>query len=220
MDVLNEFPAGLDVTKQMDHAYLLPVDTNIKLGPDCKAHVMELFPELFNGLGTMKDAIVKLDIDENVTPVVQPSRKIPQAMIDPLKQEIEQMIQLGVIRKLDINEATDWCHNLVIVHKPNGKLRMVCLDPRMINKALRFNIHNARTFQDVTSSIRKVSKVSKIDANSRFWTLPMDEPSQLLTTFNMPWGRFCFTKMPFGLNQAQFFSVLHGPSFSEHQLRN
>ena len=128
---------------------------------------MELLSELFNGLGTMKDAIVKLDMDENVTPVVQPPRKIPQAMIDPLKQEIEWMIQLGVIRKSDINEATDWCHNLVIVHKPNGKLR-VCLDPRMINKALRFNIHNARTFQDVTSSIRKVSKVSKIELTADF----------------------------------------------------
>ena len=58
--------------KQMDHAYLPPVDTNIKLRPDCKAHVMELFPELFNDLGTMKDAIVKLDMGENVSPVVQP----------------------------------------------------------------------------------------------------------------------------------------------------
>ena len=43
-------------------------------------------------------------------------------MIDPLKQEIERMMTLGVIRKLDINQATDWCHNLVLVHKPNGKL--------------------------------------------------------------------------------------------------
>ena len=89
----------------MDHAYLLPVDTGIKLRPDCKAHVMELFPELFNGLATMKDAIVKLDVDDSITPIIQPPRKIPQAMIDPLKQEIEQMIKLGVIRKLDINEA-------------------------------------------------------------------------------------------------------------------
>ena len=59
--------------------------------------------------------------------------------------------------------------------------------------------------ESVTSSIRKVSKVSKIDANSEFWTLPMDESSQLLTKFNTPWGRFCFTKMSFGLNQAQYF---------------
>ena len=50
----------------MDHAYLLPVDTGIKLRPDCKVHVIELFPELFDGLGTMKDASVKLDVDETL----------------------------------------------------------------------------------------------------------------------------------------------------------
>ena len=33
----------------------------------------------------------------------------------------------------------------------------------------------------------------------------MSQESQLLTTFNTPWGRFCFVKMPFGLNQAQYF---------------
>ena len=207
VDILNEFPAGLDIPKpkqKQDQVRLPPVDIHTKLRPDCKAHVMELFPELFDGIGTIKDAIVKLNVDDSITPVVQPPRKIPQAMLDPLKQEIERMMMLGVIRKLDINQATDWCHNLVLVRKPNGKLR-VCLDPRTINKALRFNVHNARTFQDVTSSIRKITKVSKIDANSGFWMLPMDSQSQLLTTFNTPWGRYCFVKMPFGLNQAQYF---------------
>ena len=90
------------------------------------------------------------------------------------------------------------------MRKPNGKL-CVCLDPRTINKALRFNIHNARTFPEITSQIRSVKYVSKIDTNSRFWTLPMDPASQILTTFNTPWGRFCFLKMPFSLNQSQYF---------------
>ena len=207
MDILNEFPAGLDIPKQkqkQNQVHLPPVDIHTKLWPDCKTHVMELFPDLFDGVGTIKDAIVKLNVNKSITPVIQPPRKIPQVMIDPLKQEIERMMMLGVIRKLDINQATDWCHNLVLVRKLNGKLR-VCLDPRTINKALRFNVHNARTFQDVTSSIRKVTKVLKIDANSGFWTLPMDDQSQLLTTFNTPWGRYCFVKMPFGLNQVQNF---------------
>ena len=132
-------------------------------------------------------------MDQGVTPIVQPLRKIPQAMVEPLKQEIDGMTSLGVIRKININEATDWCHNLVLVCKPNGKLR-VCLNPKTINKALRFNVHNSRTFQDVTSSIRKVTKVSEIDANSGFWTLPMDETSHILTTFNTPWGRYYFTR--------------------------
>ena len=33
----------------------------------------------------------------------------------------------------------------------------------------------------------------------------MNADLQLLTTFNTPWGHYCFTKMPFGLNQAQYF---------------
>ena len=205
VDVINsKFPRGLDPGNHSTKAKLPPVDINLKLRPDCKAHIMELYPDLFEGVGTIDGAEVKLDIDPSVPPVVQPPRKILQAMIEPLKKEIDQMLDLKVIRKLNINEATDWCHNLVLVRKPNGKLR-VCLDPHTINKALRFNVHNARTFQDIVSNLGTVSKVSKIDTNSGFWTLPMNEESQLLTTFNTPWGWFCFTKMPFGLNQAQYF---------------
>ena len=204
IDVINDFPKGLDVPDVSSTKVLPPVDVHLKLQPDCTNHILELHPDLFDGFGTIKHAMVKLDIDQAAIPVVQPPKKVPQAMTEPLKKKIERMEHLKVIHKLDMNEATDWCHNLVLVCKPNGN-RHVCLDHRTINNALRFNVHNSRTFQDITSSIRHVAKVSKIDANSGFWTLPMDANSQLLTTFNTPWGRYCFTKMPFGLNQAQYF---------------
>ena len=165
---------------------------------------MNLFPDLFEGGGTVVNVQVHLDVNPEVEPVVRAPRKILHSMMEPLKAELEHVVKLGVIRKLHINEATDWVHNLVLVRKPNGKLR-VCLDPHTINKALRFNIHNAKTFPELTSHICKVMYVSKIDANSGFWTLPMNPDSQLLMTFNTPWGRFCFLKMPFGLNQSQYF---------------
>ena len=47
--------------------------------------------------------------------------------------------------------------------------------------------------------------VSKIDADSGFWTLPLDPSSQLLTTFDTHWGRFCFMKLPFRLCESQYF---------------
>ena len=67
----------------------------------------------------------------------------------------------------------------------SGKLQ-VCLDPWTINQALRFHVHNSRIFQNIASSVKRVKRVIKIDANSGFWTLPMDVTSQLLTTFNSP----------------------------------
>ena len=151
VDVINsEFPRGLDPGNphSTNLPKLPPVNVNLNLRPDCKAHVMELYPDLFEGVSTIQGAKVKLDVDPNIPSVVQPPRKIPNAMVNPLKKEIDCMLNLGVIQKLDINEATDWCHNLVLVQKPNGKLR-VCLDPCTINKALRFNVHNAKTFQDM-----------------------------------------------------------------------
>ena len=189
----------------------LPVDVHTKIDPnDLKGHILQLFPDIFEGVGTMGDVQVHLDVDPAIEPVVQAPRKIPHGMLDPLMSELDRMLKLGVIHKLHINEAIDWVHNLVLVRKPNGKLH-VCLDPHTINKALRFNIHDAKTFWDITSKIKSVKFVSKIGANSGFWTLPMDPLSQLLTTLNTPWGRFCFLKMPFGLNQSQyFFPVLDG----------
>ena len=110
---------------------------------------------------------------------------------------------MGVIRKLDINEASDWIHTLVIVIKPNGKLH-VCLDPRTLNSVLCHNVYNAKRFIDIISKIKGLQYISKIDANSGFWTLPLDPLSQLLTTFDTPWGRFYFMKLPFGLCESQY----------------
>ena len=135
VDIMNsEFLRGLDPGNHSTKVKPPPVGMSTSnFRPDCKVHIMELYPDLFKGVGTMDSAKVKLDVDPSIPPVVQPPRKIPQAMIEPLKKEIDQMLELKVIRKLDINEAMDWCHNLVLVRKPNGKLR-VCLDPCTINK--------------------------------------------------------------------------------------
>ena len=114
------------------------------------------------------------------------------------------MLKLGAIRKLDINEASDWVHALVIFIKPNGKLH-VCLDPRTPSSVLQHNIHNANRFIDIISKVKGFKHVSKIDVDSRFWTLPLDLSSQLLTAFDTPWGRFCFMKLPFGLCESEYF---------------
>ena len=81
----------------------------------------------------------------------------------------------------------------------------VCLYPRTINSVLWHNIHNAKRFVDIISKVKGFTHVSKIDANSGFWTLPLDPSSQLLTMFDTLWGRFCFMKLPYRLCKSQDF---------------
>ena len=165
---------------------------------------MRLYPDLFEGVGTMKNAVVHLDIKPDATPIVCLPRRVPDALHDDLKAELDQMESMKVICKLDINEASDWVHVLVLVVKPNGRLR-VCLDPRTLNTVLQHNIHNAQRFVDIIAQVRGFTHCSKIDANSGFWTLPLDTDSQLLTKFDTQWGRYCFLKLPFGLCESQYF---------------
>ena len=96
---------------------------------------MQLFPDLFDGLGTIKGAVVHLDVKPNATPIVCSPRRVSDALQDSLKEELDRMESMEVIRKLYINEASDWVHALVLVVKPNGKLH-VCLDPRTLNAVL------------------------------------------------------------------------------------
>ena len=150
---------------------------------------MNLYLDVFSGVGTIKNAMVHLDVKPGAVPVVCSPCCVLHAVQPKLKEELE-MLKLGVIRKLDINEASDWVHALVIIIKPNGKL-CVCLDPRTLNSVLRHNIHDAKRFIDIIK-VKGFKYISKIDADSGFWTLPLDPLSQLLTTFDTPWGRYTY----------------------------
>ena len=43
---------------------------------------------------------------------------------------------------------------------------------------------------------------SKLDANSGFWQIPLNEESRPLTTFISPFGRYWFNKLSFGISSA------------------
>ena len=213
--ISSEFPIGVDM-QQTQQDILPPVPINAKLdGDDVKQQIMDLYPDLFSGVGTIRNAMVHLNVKPGAVPVVCAPHHVPHAVQPKLKEELDRMFKLGVIRKLDINEASNWVHTLVI--KANGKLH-VCLDPRTLNSVLCHNVHNAKRFVDIISKVKGFKYISKIDADSGFWTLPLDLSSQLLTTVDTPRGRFCFMKLPFGLCESQyFFQYYMDLNFESHQ---
>ena len=44
---------------------------------------------------------------------------------------------------------------------------------------------------------------SKLDGINSYWQLKLDSESQLLTTFNTPYGRHYYLRTPFGIRRAQ-----------------
>ena len=43
----------------------------------------------------------------------------------------------------------------------------------------------------------------KLDANKGYWKISLDEEIIRLTTFSTPFGRYQFTRLPYGVHLAQ-----------------
>jgi transposase InsO family protein len=156
-------------------------------------------PEQFDRVGHFPGKY-HIVVDKDVLPVVHAPRKCPIQMKSEIEAELESMKQQGIIRKVD--EPTDWVSSLVYSRKSNGSLR-VCLDPKDLNKAIKRCHHRSPTLEEITHHLSGASVFSKLDAKNGYWSVELDQESQLLTTFNSPFGRHCFTRMPFGLVMSQ-----------------
>jgi len=75
-----------------------------------------------------------IDIKPESRPIVHPPHRVPVTLRPKVKQELERMKKLNVIEKVE--EAIDWVKSMVVITKPNGKLR-ICIDPRDLNKAVK-----------------------------------------------------------------------------------
>ena len=163
------------------------------------ADLKELYPDRFTGIGKFPGEH-HIILDENVQPVIHPPRRAPVQLRDAIKAELDRMVSLEVIRP--ITEPTDWVSRITYVQKPNGQLR-ICLDPKDLNNALKRGQHHIPTLEELTHHFTGATMFSKLDAKSGYWSVPLKESSQLYTTFNTPFRRFCFKCLPFGLKTSQ-----------------
>ena len=160
--------------------------------------IMRNFPHVFEGLGTIKGKPINITLEDDVVPYhIGAPRRIAIPLLEPLREELERMKKMGVIRPID--EPTDWCHPIVLVEKPNGDIR-ICLDLTQLNKGTKREFYELPSVDDTLSQLgTRCNFMAKLDANSGYWQLPMEKESQLKCTFTTPFGRFCPTRGPFGL---------------------
>ena len=160
--------------------------------------ILKKYEDVFDGIGCL-EGTYQIKIDPTVSPVVHPPRKIPFTQGEKVKEELDRMEKLGVIRKAE--GPTEWVSSLVVVEKPNGKVRL-CLDPRDLNKAIQREHYPMKSVEEVAAELSDAKVFSVLDATSGFWHIKLDEKSSELLTFNTPFGRYQYLRMPFGINSA------------------
>lgn len=124
---------------------------------------------------------------------------MPYPLLSKVKAELQSMLEKNVISPVTV--PTEWCSGMVCVNHPSDKVR-ICVDLTQLNKAVKREVHPMPSVDESLSKLGQGKVFTKLDANSGFWQLPLDEQSRLLTTFITPFGRFCFNRLPFGISSA------------------
>lgn len=199
-----------------------------------KVNIQDEYKDVMSdSVGRLPD-IHSLKVDDTVTPVIMPARRVPVALRPKLKAELGRLVELGVLAPVE--EPTPWVNQMVAATKKDGSIR-VCIDPRELNKALQREHYTMPVLDDVLHDLSESRLFTKADLKSGYWHVVLDEESSKLTTFQTCCGRYRWLRLPFGLSvSAEIFQrkliqnlqglpgvvciaddvIIHGKNVEEH----
>ena len=190
-------PAG----KKIDN--LLCFETCEDLGLIKATHEISVFEankDLFTGLGKIPGKI-SLDLDPTVKPVIARCRCFAKSILPRLKNALNTMEKIDVIEK--VIKPTPWVSNILAIEKNNAKRDLrVCLDPKALNEAIRIPKYTIPKSEELVAELTGKRIFTVLDMSSGFWHLELDDESASATTFQTPFGQYCFKRMCFGISSA------------------
>ena len=125
-------------------------------------------------------------------------RRIPPHLYEEVKKHLQEMIEVGAIRK----SFSPWASAVVLVRKKDGGLRF-CIDLRKLNNRTIKDGYSLPRIEDTLDCLHGAVWFSTLDLKSGYWQVELEEEAKPLTAFTMgPLGFWECERMPFGLTNA------------------
>ena len=153
-------------------------------------------------IGKLKDYEVVFSEDKNVKPVVTPPRPTQYHLAERIDEELQRMIDNDVIEYHPRNEPAPWISAAVIVHKPDGGIR-ITMDARNVNRAILSNNLPIPRQEDIKAKLAGSTILSKVDLRYAFWQLYLAIQSRHLTVFECNGKLYRYKRMTMGIKTAQ-----------------
>ena len=146
-----------------------------------EASIMSQYPEVFTGVGTLKNHTVKLHIDSSIPPVAETARPVPFHLRERFLQGIKTMEEQNIIEEHE--GPAPWISNPVLAPKDDGGIRITA-DMRQGNKAIKSTNVPIPRVEDIQSQLAGNEVFSKLDCKSAFHQLESEEESRNITVFH------------------------------------
>ena len=162
---------------------------------------LEKLKEEFVGVFTDspgKTSVSKLLIHTGETPPISSMPyRVPDRLKEGVREEVTKLVDMGVV----IESTSPWASPIVPVPKTDGTLRL-CIDYRKINSVTEADPYYMVTLDEILERVGGSGCISKLDLSKGFYQIVVDSESVDKTAFVTPFGKYAFTRMPFGLRNA------------------
>ena len=157
------------------------------------------YPQVFEGIGKLKDFKLKLHTDEEVIPVAPKLRRIPFALRNKVTAKVTELIREDIVEK--VIGPSKWVSPVVVVPKPSGEVRL-CVDMRQANQAIIRERLPIPIVDEVLEELNGSTVFSKLDLRMGFHQIELEEESRDITTCITHDGLYRFKRLSFGVNAA------------------
>lgn len=148
------------------------------------------------GLGRYSGGQARLEVRGDAHPVFCRARPLPYSLRAQVDAELDYMLAQGVIEPVNFSH---WASPLVLVTKPNGKIR-ICADYKVsLNPSLLIDRYPLPRVEDIFANLHSGEQFTRLDLSTAYNQIELDEDSRQYTVINTHRGLFKYNRLVYGL---------------------
>ena len=159
--------------------------------------LLEQYPDVISDVPGRTE-VAELKIETGIClPIASKPYRVPDKLKSEVRAEVEKLVDMGVV----IESVSPWASPIVPVPKADGTLRL-CIDYRKLNNVTQGDPYYMTTLEEIVERVGSSRCLSKLDLSKGFYQIAVGEDSVDKTAFVTPFGKYAFTRMPFGLKNV------------------
>lgn len=164
-----------------------------------------------------KTNVMKIHLEKINNKVIHcPPYPLNPPQLEAMKEIINDLISKKVITK----SYSPYGSPAFLVPKPDKKSFRLVVNYQKINKLIKYVDYPLPTINSVCDFLRDATYFSVIDLNQSFHQVPLSKESAELTSFIVPFGKFQYNCLPFGMRAGSgYLSMLIDTIFAEEKCK-
>ncbi|XP_039303912.1 uncharacterized protein K02A2.6-like [Solenopsis invicta] len=162
--------------------------------------ILKEFSDIFEEpRGRIKKFKAKIVLKDDATPKFMKSRPIPYAIQEKVDQELDRMEKSGIIERVDHSE---WASPLVVVPKPNGRVRITGDFKNTVNAQLHITQYPIARPEQIFNTVGGSSIYSKLDGSNAYHQMEVEEECKKCLVVNTHRGLYRYNVLPQGISSS------------------